>query len=65
MQLKGSSLGFEHDGDKLRIREVKEEGDFKDILQHIRFLVHLIFIAIEFVSVSTSKSARYESMGEW
>ena len=39
MQLKGSSLGFEHDGDKLRIREVKEEGDFKDILHHIWFLV--------------------------
>lgn len=39
IQLKGSSLGFEHDGDKLRIRKVKEEGDFKDILHHIRFLV--------------------------
>jgi hypothetical protein len=39
MQLKGSSLGFEHDGNKLRIRKVQEEGDFKDILNHIKFLV--------------------------
>jgi hypothetical protein len=39
MQLKGSSLGFEHHNGRLRIREVKEEGDFKDILRHIRFLV--------------------------
>jgi hypothetical protein len=39
MQLKGSSLGFEHHQGRLRIREVKEEGDFKDILRHIRFLV--------------------------
>jgi hypothetical protein len=39
IQLKGSSLGFEHDGGKLRIREVKEKDDFKDILHHIRFLV--------------------------
>jgi hypothetical protein len=37
--LKGSSLGFEHHKGRLRIREVKEEGDFKDILRHIRFLV--------------------------
>jgi hypothetical protein len=33
IQLKGSSLGFEHNGDKLRIREVRKESDFKDILQ--------------------------------
>jgi hypothetical protein len=39
MQLIGSSLGFEHDGDQLRIRKVENEGDFKDILNHIRFLV--------------------------
>jgi hypothetical protein len=39
MQLKGSSLGFEHDGGKLRIREVRQESDFKDILRHISFLV--------------------------
>jgi hypothetical protein len=39
LQLKGSSLGFEHNGDKLRIREVRKESDFKDILHHIRFLV--------------------------
>ena len=39
MQLKGSSLGFEHDGGKLRIREVRKETDFKDILRHISFLV--------------------------
>lgn len=39
MQLKGSSLGFEHEDGKLKIREVKKEGDFKDILQHIIFLV--------------------------
>jgi hypothetical protein len=39
MQLKGSSLGFEHNEGKLLIREVRQESDFKDILQHIRFLV--------------------------
>jgi hypothetical protein len=39
MQLRGSSLGFEHDGGKLRIREVRQESDFKDILRHISFLV--------------------------
>jgi hypothetical protein len=39
MQLKGSYLGFEHHQGRLRIRKVKEEGDFKDILRHIRFLV--------------------------
>jgi hypothetical protein len=40
MQLKGSLLGFEYDGDRLRIRKVQEECDFKDILNRIRFLVH-------------------------
>jgi len=39
MQLKGSSLGFEHDRDKLKIREVGKKSDFKDILGHISFLV--------------------------
>ena len=39
MQLIGSSLRFENGRDELRIREVREEGDFKDILNHIRFLV--------------------------
>jgi hypothetical protein len=39
MQLKGSTLGFEHDRGKLRIREVRQESDFKDILRHISFLV--------------------------
>jgi hypothetical protein len=39
MQLIGSSLRFENGRDQLRIREVREEGDFKDILNHIRFLV--------------------------
>ena len=39
IQLKGSFLGFEHNKGKLLIREVRQERDFKDILQHIRFLV--------------------------
>ena len=39
MQLKGSSLGFEHNRDKLKIREVGKITDFKDILGHIRFLI--------------------------
>ena len=39
MQLKGSSLGFEHDGGKLMIRKVKQMDDFRDILRHIMFLV--------------------------
>jgi hypothetical protein len=39
MQLKGSSLGFEHDEGKLKIREVEKESDFKDIVRHIMLLV--------------------------
>ena len=39
MQLKGSSLGFEHNGDKLRIREVGKESDFNFFLQQISFLL--------------------------
>ena len=48
IQLKGSHLRFEYDVVKekgkepkkiLKIREVKQECDFKDILQHISFLV--------------------------
>jgi hypothetical protein len=39
IQLRGSSLGFEHNRDKLKIREVGKITDFKDILGHIRFLI--------------------------
>ena len=40
IQLTGSSLGFEHDeSGKVRIREVRQCGDFKDILEQITCLV--------------------------
>ena len=39
IELKGSSLGFEHDNDKLKIRKVTKKGDWEDILQLIMFLV--------------------------